>query len=29
VNGRAFITGRATLYFDARDPFREGFTACP
>jgi proline racemase len=27
VNGRAFITGRATLYFDARDPFREGFTA--
>jgi proline racemase len=29
VNGRAFITGRATLYFDPRDPFREGFTAVP
>jgi proline racemase len=29
VNGRAFITGRATLYFDARDPFREGLAAGP
>jgi proline racemase len=27
VRGRAFVTGRATLYFDPRDPFREGFTA--
>jgi len=27
VRGRAFVTGRATLLFDARDPFREGFTA--
>jgi len=27
IRGRAFVTGRATLYFDARDPFREGFTA--
>ena len=29
VRGRAFITGRATLIFDPRDPFREGFTAGP
>jgi proline racemase len=27
VRGRAYLTGRATLFFDARDPFREGFTA--
>jgi 4-hydroxyproline epimerase len=27
VRGRAFVTGRTTLYFDARDPFRGGFTA--
>jgi len=27
VRGRAFITGRTTLFFDPRDPFREGFTA--
>ena len=27
VRGRAFVTGRATLFFDPRDPFREGFTA--
>jgi proline racemase len=27
VRGRAFVTGRATLLFDPRDPFREGFTA--
>jgi proline racemase len=27
IRGRAFVTGRATLYFDAADPFREGFTA--
>ena len=27
IRGRAFVTGRATLYFDPRDPFREGFTA--
>jgi 4-hydroxyproline epimerase len=27
VRGRAFVTGRTTLYFDPRDPFREGFTA--
>jgi 4-hydroxyproline epimerase len=27
VRGRAFVTGRATLHFDPRDPFREGFTA--
>lgn len=27
VRGRAFVTGRATLVFDPRDPFREGFTA--
>lgn len=27
VRGRAFVTGRSTLYFDPRDPFREGFTA--
>jgi proline racemase len=26
VRGRAFVTGRATLLFDPRDPFREGFT---
>jgi 4-hydroxyproline epimerase len=29
VRGRAFVTGRATLLFDARDPFREGFSAAP
>lgn len=27
VNGRAFVTGRTTLFFDPADPFREGFTA--
>ena len=27
IRGRAFVTGRTTLYFDAADPFREGFTA--
>jgi 4-hydroxyproline epimerase len=27
IRGHAFVTGRATLFFDARDPFREGFTA--
>jgi 4-hydroxyproline epimerase len=27
VRGRAFVTGRATLFYDPRDPFREGFTA--
>jgi 4-hydroxyproline epimerase len=26
VRGRAFVTARATLLFDPRDPFREGFT---
>ena len=24
--GQAFVTGRATLLFDPRDPFREGFS---
>jgi proline racemase len=27
IRGRAFVTGRATLFFDPSDPFREGFTA--
>jgi proline racemase len=27
VRGRAFVTGRATLFFDPRDPFRKGFSA--
>ncbi|MFI4946120.1 MAG: proline racemase family protein [Burkholderiales bacterium] len=27
IRGRAYVTGRATLFFDAQDPFREGFTA--
>ena len=27
VRGRAFVTGRATLLFDPRDPLRAGFTA--
>jgi len=27
IRGRAYVTGRATLFFDARDPFREGITA--
>jgi 4-hydroxyproline epimerase len=27
VRGRAFVTARATLFFDPRDPFRGGFTA--
>ena len=26
VRGRAFVTGRTTLFFDPHDPFREGFT---
>jgi proline racemase len=26
VRGRAFVTGRATLLFDPRDPLRDGFT---
>jgi 4-hydroxyproline epimerase len=25
LRGRAFVTGRATLFFDPRDPFRAGF----
>jgi 4-hydroxyproline epimerase len=25
IRGRAFVTGRTTLLFDPRDPFREGF----
>jgi proline racemase len=29
VLGHAYITGQTTLFFDARDPFREGFTAEP
>jgi proline racemase len=29
VRGRAFVTGRATLFFDPADPFREGFSAAP
>jgi len=29
IRGRAFVTGRTTLFFDPRDPFREGFTAAP
>ena len=24
IQGRAFVTGRTTLYFDPRDPFRHG-----
>jgi proline racemase len=27
IRGRAFVTGRTTLFFHALDPFREGFTA--
>ncbi len=27
IRGRAFVTGRTTLFFDAADPFRGGFTA--
>ena len=27
VRGRAFVTGEARFRFDARDPFRDGFTA--
>jgi 4-hydroxyproline epimerase len=27
IRGRAYVTGRATLFFDAQDPFREGFSA--
>jgi proline racemase len=27
LNGRAFVTGRTTLYFDPKDPLRAGFTA--
>jgi len=27
VRGRAWVTGRSTLFFDPLDPFREGFTA--
>ncbi len=27
VRGRAFVTGKATLFFDPRDPLRAGFTA--
>ena len=29
VRGRAFVTGRATLLFDPRDPLRVGFGAAP
>jgi proline racemase len=27
IRGRAYVTGRTTLFFDPSDPFREGFTA--
>ena len=27
VRGHAYVTGRTTLFFDPRDPFREGLTA--
>ena len=27
VRGHAYVTSQATLFFDPRDPFREGFTA--
>jgi 4-hydroxyproline epimerase len=27
LRGRAFVTGRTTLFFDPADPFRGGFTA--
>jgi 4-hydroxyproline epimerase len=27
IQGRAYITGRSTLFFDRSDPFREGFSA--
>ena len=27
IRGRAYVTGRTTLLFDAQDPFREGFSA--
>jgi 4-hydroxyproline epimerase len=27
IRGRAYVTGRSTLFFHASDPFREGFTA--
>jgi proline racemase len=27
IRGRAYVMGRSTLFFDAADPFREGFTA--
>jgi proline racemase len=27
IRGRAYVTGRSTLFFDPSDPFREGFTA--
>ena len=26
IQGRAYVTGRSTLYFDPRDPFRHGLT---
>ena len=29
IQGRAYVTGRATLYFDPRDPFRHGLTWSP
>ncbi len=29
IQGRAFVTGRATLFFDPRDPFRHGLTWSP
>jgi 4-hydroxyproline epimerase len=29
VRGRAFVTGQTTLFFDPRDPFREGFAGAP
>jgi 4-hydroxyproline epimerase len=29
VRGHAYVTGRSTLVFDPRDPFRGGFTAAP
>jgi len=29
IRGRAFVTGRATLFFEPRDPLRGGFTVAP
>jgi 4-hydroxyproline epimerase len=27
ISGRAYVTGAGSLYFDAADPFRGGFSA--